>query len=121
VIDRSFLPGESNSDDFPSELREVWRMLPPPCPLNALQLLYEASCGSTGGRQAARNLLFWLVGKGDPTGYVGCGGIELRRLDRQLTTAALEVLAWWAGPTESDQPVYDVLRKLSVRFAPSTK
>jgi len=45
------------------------------------------------------------------------GGIELRRLDGKHKTSALEVLTWWAGPTKSDQPLYEILEKLHNRFA----
>jgi hypothetical protein len=99
-----------------AELVRVLRMPPAPVPQEALDLLYEAACHDTGGSQAARNFLFWLAGQPDPTGFIGHGGVELRRLDRQLKTAALQAVEWWAGPTESDQPLYDVLSKLRDRF-----
>lgn len=71
----------------------------------------------TGGSQACRSFLFWLGGQTDPTGYGGDGGLELRRLDGQLKSAAIEVLTWWAGPTKSDKPLYDILASLRERFA----
>lgn len=85
-------------------------MRPPmPVPQAALDLLTLAARGSSGGGQAARNFLFWLAGRPDPTGYVGNGGLELRRLDRVHKAAAMDVLAWWAGPTQSDQALYDAI------------
>jgi len=27
-------------------------------------------------------------------------------------------MTWWAGPTKSDRPLYDILRNLQARFAP---
>ena len=90
-------------------------------PEESLRLLYEAACHDTGGSQAARNFLFWLAGRPDPTGFEGYGGLELRRLDRQLKSAALEVLSWWAGPTKSDAPLYEILGKLRSRFAPENE
>lgn len=90
---------------------------PPPVPTSALQLLYEAASGDTGSSQAARHFLFWLAGQPDPTGYVGCGGLELRRLDRDRKAAAWEILHWWTGPTQSDEPLYRLLTQLRRRFA----
>jgi hypothetical protein len=92
---------------------------PIPVPQQSLRLLSDAALGDTGGSQAARNFLFWLAGKPDPTGFEGDGGMELRRLDAQLKSAALDVIAWWAGPTDNDQPLYDVLAKLRGRFGGS--
>src|SRR5262245_45151855 len=83
------------------ELKQSFRT-PPPVPCESLVLLFDAACHDTGGSQAARNFLFWLAGRHDPTGYVGHGGLELRRLDGQLKRACFEVLAWWSGPTRSD-------------------
>jgi len=99
-----------------AELKRILRMPATPVPEESISLLYEAACQDTGGSQAARNFLFWLVGQSDPTGYVGDGGLELRRLDGQLKKAALQVLEWWAGPTKSDQPIYDILAKLDQYF-----
>ncbi len=101
-----------------AELKRLLRMPPAPVPEKELDLLYRAAREDTGGSQAARNFLFWLAGQPDPTGFIGDGGLELRRLDHCLKNAALEVLAWWAGPTKSDRPLYDILAKLQTRFAP---
>lgn len=101
-----------------AQIRQALRP-PPPVPAEAIQLLYETACADTGGSQAVRNFLFWLAGHPDPTGYVGDGGLELRRLDRERKDAALEVLRWWSGPTKSDQPLYDVLAKLRDQFSPA--
>lgn len=95
-----------------SQLRRATQP-PPAAPVEALRLLFETACRDTGGSQAARSFLCWLAGLlPDPTGYQGHGALELRRLDRQHKEAALEVLAWWAGPTDSDQPLYELLAKL---------
>ena len=104
-----------------AELKRVLRMPRPPVPEESLCLLYEAACQDTGGSQAARNFLFWLAGQPDPTGYRGDGGIELRRFDRQLKEAALQVIEWWAGPTKSDNPLYEVLSQLRARFTPNNQ
>jgi hypothetical protein len=88
-------------------LADVKRFLgtrPTPLPEESLRLLYEAACHDTGGSQAARNFLFWLAGQPDPTGFAGDGGLELRRFDHELKSAALEIMRWWAGPTKSDSP-----------------
>lgn len=90
---------------------------PPPAPTEALHLLYETAYADTGGSQAARNFLFWIAGKTDPTGFEGSGGLELRRLDRERKDAALEILRWWSGPTKSDEPLYEILGQLRCRFA----
>jgi len=105
-------------DAIIAELIRIARMPPTPVPTKELDLLYQAARGDTGGSQAARYFLFWLAGRPDPTGFVGDRGLELRRLDRCLKNAALEVLAWWAGPTRSDRPLYDLLAKLQTRFDP---
>src|ERR1022692_3620454 len=76
------------------ELKRVFRMPQPPVPEESLGLLYEAACRDTGGSQAARSFLFWLAGQPDPTGYVGDGGIELRRFDYELKKAAIQVMEW---------------------------
>src|SRR5437773_3460633 len=103
-----FAASKSQTDAAFAELKRALRMPPPPVPEASLQLLYEASCHDTGGSQAARNFLFWLAGRPDPTGYSGYGGLELRRLDHQLKDASFEVLKWWAGPTKSDAPLYEI-------------
>jgi hypothetical protein len=106
------------TDAILAELKRIVRMPPAPVPEKDLDLLYQAACGDTGGSQAARGFLFWLAGQPDPTGFIGDGGLELRRMDHRLKNAALEVLAWWAGPTKSDNPLYDLLAKLRSRFRP---
>ena len=83
-----------------------------------MRLLYEAACGTSGGCQAARYFLFWLAGHPDPTREHTAGGLELRRLDRNLNAAALEVMTWWAGPVESDLPLCDIVHSLRLRFGP---
>ncbi len=88
-----------------------------PVPEPSLRLLFEAAAGDTGGGQAARYFLFWLAGRPDPTGFVGDGGLELRRFDGQLKAAAIEVLQWWAGPVRTDQPLYDLLHALENKFS----
>jgi len=99
-----------------AEVRHQLRMPVPPVPQTSLHCLVEAACGDTGGSQAVRYFLFWLAGQPDPTGFEGAGGLELRRLDGQLRSAALEVLTWWGGPTRSDQPLYTILATLRERF-----
>ena len=92
---------------------------PMPVPRAALDMLTAAAQGDSGGSQAARNFLFWLAGRPDPTGYVGNGGLELRRMDREHKAAAMEVLSWWAGPTQSDQALFDILATLrAIAVAP---
>ena len=114
------IPSKSQTDAALAELQQLLRMPQVPVPDESLRTLYEAACSDTGGSQAARNFLFWLAGRPDPTGFEGYGGLELRRLDRQLKSAALEVLSWWAGPTKSDAPLYEILGKLRSRFAPES-
>lgn len=111
-------PGDSH--DWASEQLRIALRPPPPVPEAALTLLFDAACGASGGSQAARSFLFWLAGRPDPTGYEGIGGLELRRMDRAHKAAALELLDWWAGPTQSDQPLYEVLSKLSSGFTRKT-
>jgi hypothetical protein len=106
------------TDAILAELKRMVRMPPTPVPEKELDLLYQAACGDTGGSQASRSFLFWLAGQPAPTGFVGDGGLELRRMDRRLKNAALEVLPWWAGPTKSDNPLYELLAKLRTRFCP---
>lgn len=101
-----------------AELKRALQTPSIPVPEESLRLLYDAACMDTGGSQAARSVLFWLAGQPDPTGFVGDGGLELRWLDRSLKNAAFEVIAWWAGPTKSDGPLYELLGKLHARFVP---
>ncbi len=116
---RFIAPSEENTQAARNAaLGDLKRLVAPPqdCPVEALKTLYYAACHDTGGSQAARNFLFWLAGRPDPTGYKGNGGIELRRLDRELKQACLEVFRWWSGPTASDEPLYALLRELGARF-----
>jgi len=34
-----------------------------------------------------------------------------------LRSAAIEVLTWWASPTKSDQPLFEILERLRDRFS----
>ncbi len=115
------LNAEPSPEQRAAVLTELRRALlpPPPVPIEALQLLRETATGDTGGSQAVRNFLFWLAGQPDPTRAHGCGGLELRRLDREHKDAALELLRWWSGPTQTDEPLYRVLGELRFRFAPA--
>ena len=88
-------------------------------PTEALELLKKTAFADTGGSQAARSFLFWLAGQIDPTGYRGDGGMEIRRFDERHRRAALAVLDWWTGSRKSDQPLYDILDELLVRFEPA--
>jgi len=88
-----------------------------PVPHESLSRLHDAAQQDTGASQACRNFLFWLAGQPDPTGYRGDGGLELRRLDGVLRSAAIEVLTWWASPTKSDQPLHEILARLRERFS----
>ena len=98
------------------ELRRYLKIPMIPVPHEALRQLHDAAQQDTGGSQACRNFLFWLAGQPDPTGYRGDGGLELRRLDGALRSAAIEVLTWWASPTKSDQPLYEILARLREHF-----
>lgn len=116
------VPGSLEADDQPMDaadfkaLSGLMAAKQRPVPSEALTLLQETAAGDTGGSVAARTFLFWLVGRPDPTGLGTDGALELRRLDANHHEAALAILAWWTGPTQSDQPVYDVLEALSRRF-----
>lgn len=87
-----------------------------PVPEEELALLQKAALGDTGQSRTCRYLLCLLVGAREPTGFEGEGLLELRSLDRKLADAYLKVLDWWLGPTLSDQPLYDVLRKIEDAF-----
>ena len=91
-----------------------------PVPEAELARLCEVALGDTGQSRICRYLLFLLPGLPDPTGFKGEGLLELRALDRKLSEAFLTVLAWWRGPTKSDQPLYDVLRKMEERLKESS-
>ena len=87
-----------------------------PVPQDELDLLCKVALGDTGQSRSSRRLLFLLPGADDPTGFKGEGLLELRALDRKLSEALLTVLAWWRGPTKSDEPLYAVLQKLEEAF-----
>jgi hypothetical protein len=112
-------PTKAQTDAAVAELKRALRLPSIPVPRESLCLLFQAACQDTGGSEAARNFLFWLAGQPDPTGFVGDGGLELRRLDGELKNAAFQLLAWWAGPTKSDGPLYEILGKLRERFPPA--
>jgi hypothetical protein len=118
IVDIPSGQAKPTTDAILAELKRMVRMPPTPVPEKELDLLFQAACADTGGSQAARHFLFWLAGQRDPTGFVGDGGLELRRMDHRLKNAALEVLAWWSGPTKSDEPLYGLLAKLRARFRP---
>lgn len=111
---------EASPEDHARVLDQIrGSLLPPlPLPVDALQLLLETAQTDSGGGQAARNFLFWLAGRPDPSGYRGSGGLELRRLDAERRNAAMEILRWWCGGIESDEPLYAVLAQLRERFPP---
>jgi hypothetical protein len=104
------------SDQDLANLSALFKQPVAPLPSAALELLPVSAFGDTGGNVAARGFLFWLVGAPDPTGLVKDGALELRRWDARRKKAALELLRWWTGPTESDTPVYAVLEQLTRRF-----
>ena len=99
------------------ELRRYLKIPIIPVPHEALRQLHDAAMQDTGSSQACRNFLFWLAGQPDPTGYRGDGGLELRRLDGALRSAAIEVLSWWASPTKTDQPLHEILARLREQFS----
>lgn len=99
-----------------NELRLALKPQPNPVPEQALSLLASVAASDTGQSQATRNFLFWLAGEKDPTGFAGQGGLELRRLDREIKEAAHAVLKWWGGVTRSDEPLYRVLSRLRDQF-----
>lgn len=115
IIDLDREPTPEQRAEMLAQLRKAFQP-PPPAPTAALDLLFETACHDTGGSQAARYFLFWLAGQPDPSGFDGDGGLELRRLDGERRKAALEILAWWGGPTKSDEPLYAILKQLRSRF-----
>ncbi|MBL9168976.1 MAG: hypothetical protein JNN07_14645 [Verrucomicrobiales bacterium] len=117
VTKAEVLQSDSGDEAWVLERLRAATRPPAPVPEAALAMLAEAATGDTSGSQAARSFLFWLVGRPDPAGYEGRGGLELRRLDQAHKAAALELLAWWAGPTQSDRPLYELLSKLVFRVA----
>ncbi len=88
-----------------------------PLPEAELQTLLKAALGDTGQSRTCRYLLYLLVGAEDPTGFKGEGLLEMRTLDRKLADTFLTVLNWWRGPTQSDQPLYDILQRLEDAFS----
>lgn len=102
--------------EISSELLNALRLRPPPVPIESLAALFSVACADTGQSQAVRYFLFWIANIDDPTGFKGEGVLELRRVDTTLRKAALEVLSWWCGPTQSDEPVYRILKELEGRF-----
>lgn len=96
---------------------ELFRLPRVPVPETSLRLLKEAALQDTGGGHVARAFLFWLAGESDPGGLREVGGLELRRLDHHVRSAAVEVFSWWSGPTESDSPLYRILAELRSRQA----
>lgn len=110
-------PDRRNRQEAVAELRRYLKMPAVPVPHDALLKLHEAAQQDTGASQACRSFLFWLAGQPDPTGYAGDGGLELRRLDGALRSAAIEVLTWWASPTQSDSPLREILVQLRDQFS----
>lgn len=87
-----------------------------PVPQAELDFLEQVALGDTGQSRSVRYLLFLLPGYQDPTGFRGHGLLEMRPLDRKLAEAFLKVLAWWRGPTESDEPLYGALSRIEAAF-----
>jgi hypothetical protein len=87
-----------------------------PAPSEALTLLYEAACreGDDGSKQA-RFILFFLAGKGDPTRVPG-QALEMKRANKEIRQALIEVLQWWTGSPKSEEPFKEVMRKLHAKF-----
>lgn len=115
-LDTSFQPTTPDPQRALAELKQAFQRPIPPVPTAELELLFQVACLDTGSSQVVRSFLFWLAGQPDPTGFVGAGGLELRRLDGELRRAALDVLRWWSGPTQCDRPLYDLLHKLGSHF-----
>ena len=88
----------------------------PPVPEAELDLLEKIALGDTGQSRSVRHLLFLLPGA--QASFPGDGLLELRALDRKLSDAFLKVLDWWRGPTQSDEPLYRVLKRLEAEFSP---
>jgi len=79
-------------------------------PIEALARISHLARGDTGGSDAARRVLRWLV--------LDDGGYQLRRLDGVNRAAMMDIIEWWAGPLWSEQPLHDVIKDL-VEPAPS--
>lgn len=105
-------PGHGPITNFDAEPTLEEKELPLAPPVDALNLLFATACRHSGASQAARYFFFWLEGFQDPTGYVGDGGIELRRLDTKHKKAVLEILTWWTGPIDSEDPLHHVVARL---------
>ena len=106
------LPSEEERRALVARLTAILGTPAPPLPQRELDLLAEAALGNTRQSRICQFLLFALAGEKDPSGFEGQGFLELRALDRSLSDAFLTVLHWWRGPTQSDQPLYDVLQRL---------
>lgn len=118
VIDLDATLPKNATEEVAALVRAEIRLPQTPVPQAELDLLEDVALGNTGQSRSVRYLLFLLPGAADPTGFKGEGLLEMRPLDRRLAEAFLKVLDWWRGPTKSDQPLYDVLRKLEMQFAP---
>ena len=86
-------------------------------PWEALRLLTESARNRTGGSQAARSFLFWLAGRPDPSGYESAGGLELRRLDPDHQSAALEIMRWWIAGKDSSEVLHEALDVIAREFS----
>jgi len=75
-----------------------------PAPVEAIARISRLARGDTGGSDAARKLLRWLV--------LDDGGYQLRRLDATNQAAMMAIIEWWAGPLWSEQPLHDVIKDL---------
>lgn len=84
----------------------------PTLPQAELHRLCEVALGDTGQSRSVRYLLFLLPGDPSPDGCAGQGLLEMRAIDTDLCSAYLKVLEWWRGPTASDEPLYEILRKI---------
>jgi hypothetical protein len=116
VIDLAKVVERRDTENAVAAIRTELERPKTPVPEEELALLQKAALGATGQSRTCRYLLFLLVGAKEPTSFEGEGLLELRSLDRKLADAYLKVLDWWRGPTLSDQPLYDVLRKIEDAF-----
>lgn len=105
-------PSEQQRRALIAHLTAILGAPAPPLPQRELDILAEAALGNTRQSRICQFLIFSLVGEKDPSGFEGHGFLELRALDRSLSDAFLTVLHWWRGPTQNDQPLYDVLQRL---------
>ena len=113
-------PTKEQTKQAVAELSAALRRPSTPVPQVELDLLCEVALGDTGQSRTCRYLFSLLVGADDPTGFKGEGLLEMRTLDRNFADAFLKILDWWRGPTKSDKPLYDILRKLERRFGQAT-